>query len=240
MDFDSHTKSLLRTIISAMNKAVSDDYSDFVQEYSSLDTHCGFGHMKGNFINTRVKEYLAQTDAFIHGFKRFTWQGRIIVDKMEKRTFSLSTHANLNSLFNKKGRRTPHFLQSILAIENKKCYNNHEQITLIDTSPFDRKTLENDYCSIMTSNSDEFRNFTHYVIAYSVSHNGLEDVDLILFDSRFTELNRVSLNEFIVPNYGKLTETPVTKPSSTTKSARNLVSVKKGLRLNLAEMEKGE
>lgn len=240
MHFDSKSETLLRNIVFAIGKAVSDDYSDFVRDYSALDTRCGFGHMRINFINTRMKEYVSQTDAFIHNFKRYTWQGRIIIDKESKRTFSITTQTNLNSLIHKKGRRTPHFLQSILAIENKNVENPYEQLALIDTSPFEHKVLEDDYYSIMASDADEYKDFTHYVIAYLVSNNGLVDVDLILLDSRYVEIEMESLNEFITLDYGKLTETIVAKSASDTKSTRSLVSLKKGISLNLIEADKAE
>lgn len=240
MDFGSNTEKLLRYIVYAIYTATSEDYSNFVQEYSSLDTHCGFGLMRANFINNRLKEYIIKTNATIHGFKRYSWQGRIIIDRDNKQTFSVSTHANLKAVFCKKGRQIPHYLQSVLAVQNKKCYNPHEQLTLMDTCPFDYKTLENDYRDIMFSDADEFKKFTHYVIAYTISSSGLLDVDLILFDSHFDEIKRTSLNSFIAPDYGKLTDTPAAKSVPTTKSTRNLVALKSGIKLNLVEMDKDE
>ena len=240
MDFDSNTEKLLRYIVYAIYIATSDDYSNFVQEYSSLDTHSGFGLMRANFINERLKDYIAKTSAMIHGFKRYSWQGRIVVDRENKQTFSVSTHANLKAVFSKKGRQIPHYLQSVLAVQNQKCYNPHEQLTLIDTCPFEYKTLENDYHDIMFSNTDEFKKYTHYVVAYTISSSGLLNVDLILFDSHFDEIERTTLNRFITPDYGKLTDMPVAKSASTTKSARNLVALKSGIKLNLVEMDKDE
>lgn len=240
MDFDFYDEKLLRYIVSAIYTATSDDYSNFVEEYSSLDTHCGFGLMRANFINTRLKEYIAKTNATIHGFKRYSWQGRIIIDREKKQTFSVSTHANLKAVFNKKGRRVPHYLQSVLAVQNQNCFNPHEQLTLMDTRPFDYKTFENDYHDIMFSDADKFKKFTHYVVAYTVSPGGLLDVDLILFDSHFDEIKRVSLNSFIAPDYGKLTDSSITQSTSTTKSARNLIALKSGIKLNLVKMDKDE
>lgn len=240
MSFDPHTEGLLRYIVSAIHTAISDDYSNFLQEYSALDTHIGFGLMKSNFINDRLKMYVAKTNASIHQFKRYSWQGRIIVDRHSKHTFSVSTHSNLKTVFNKKGREKPHYLQSVLVVENRKCYNPHEQLTLMDTCPFDQKMIESDYYSIMSLYAEEFREFTHYVVAYSISSNGFLDVDLILFDSHFDEIERISLNDFITPDYGELTERPKVKSTSTTKSTRNLVSLKKGIDLSLVEQEKDE
>ncbi len=240
MTFDPHVEEVLRYIVSVICVATSDDYSDFVQEYSYLDTHVGFGHMKANFINSRLKEFVTKTEATIHGFRRYSWQGRIIIDRVSKCTFSISTHSNLNSVFNKKGRQKPHYLQSFFAVENQKCYNPHEQLTLIDTRPFDYKTFENDYRNIMDSEADETMNFTHYVVAYTVLPSGMLDVDLLLFDSHFAEIERTSLDRFISPDYGKLTETSATKPTSAVKSTRNLVSLKRGIKLDLAKMDEAE
>lgn len=240
MNFDSETLELLRFIVGAIYKASVDDYSDFVQDYSYLETRNGFGLMKGNFINNRLGELINKTNATIHSFKRYSWQGRIVIDRNNKHTFSVSTQANLNTVFGKKGRHTPHYLQTVLVVQNQKCHNPHEQLTLMDTSRFDNKTYENDYRDIMLSDADEFKEFTHYVIAYSISKDEIFDVELILFDSHFDEIERTSLNNLIPFDYGELTDTPAAKSTSTTKSARNLVALKSGIKLNLIEMDKDE
>lgn len=240
MNFDSNTEKLLRYIVAAIHEATSNDYSNFAQEYSYLDTHSGFSFMRINFINERMKEFVAKTEATIHGFKRYSWQGRIVIDRVGKQTFSVSTHANLKTVFGKKGRQTPHYLQSVLAVQNQKCKDPYEQLTLMDTRPFDYKTFEDDYNEIMFTSADELKAFTHYVVAYTVSSNGLLDIDLILFDSNFNKIDENSLNGFIMPDYGKLTETPDTKSAPAAKSARNLIALKSGLKLQLVEMDKDE
>lgn len=146
----------------------------------------------------------------------------------------------MKTVFGKKGRQTPHYLQSILAVQNQKCKDPYEQLTLMDTRPFDYKTFEDDYNEIMFTSADGLKEFTHYIVAYTVSSNGLLDINLILFDSNFNKIGERSLNSFITPDYGKLTETPDIKSASAAKSARNLVALKSGLKLQLVEMDKDE
>lgn len=240
MSIDSKTWKLLSYIVNAIYKAAVDDYSDFAQDYSYLETHNSFGLMKANFINNRLGECVDKANASMHSFKRYSWRGRIIVDRKAKQTFSVFTHANLKTVFGKKSRRTPHYLQTVLVMQNEKCYNPHQQLTFMDTSPFDHKTFENDYRDIMLSNANEFKEYTHYVIAYTISKDELFNAELILFDSHFDVIEITSLNSLLAPDYGKLTDTSVVTSISKEKSARNLVALKHGIKLNLVEMDKDE
>lgn len=87
MNLGSNTEKLLRHIVAAIYEATSNDYSNFAQEYSYLDTHSGFSFMRINFINDRLKKFVEKTESTIHGFKRYSWQGRIVIDREDKQTF---------------------------------------------------------------------------------------------------------------------------------------------------------
>ena len=230
---------LERMLVWAINKAVADDIPLIFSEHP-LDTHNFLGHFRGDCINTNLRLGINAENITILPFQRSGYAGRLVIDHVNKVTYSITTEQNLRSIPRKKGRRTPHFLQTLLGIENAAYESECKQLTFMPMNLFDEKTFQEDFESIIASLFTPDEGYVHYIIAYTLGKSGLLDVQLLFLDRDFDVIDSESLNEFIAPDYAELTasqdtfDTSVMDPKPNT---RALVGLKPGLRPALYDEE---
>lgn len=232
--------NLLRRIVHSVNKAVNDDIPRYLREHYK-ETNNAVIHLRGDYINDNLRKYVILDGIELIPFKRSNWQGRILVDRNNKTTYSITTQNTLNRIPKKKDRTRPHFLQSILAVENRECKCQYIQQTLFPIESFDDETLESDYNEIFSTLVNPNEGYIHYVISYEAKNNELLDIKLEVLDRNFNVVHEKSLNEFIEPDYAILTEPNVAtseNSNSSAESMRSILGIKKGIIPNLKETEK--
>lgn len=238
IDFD---ENVVRRIVRAVAKAVTDDIPKYLYEHSK-ETNNAIGHLRGDYINENLKAFALSEGIELLKFKRMSWQGRMLVDTKNKVSYSITTQNTLSGIPKKKGRKKPHFLHSVLAIENKGYKPQSEQLTLFNMDEFTDEILERDYSEIVSGLINPNEGYKHYVISYQAQHDEIIDIKLEFLDKNFNIIEQVSLNEYLDLDFSKLTnvETFVeTRPTpSSSEKVRGLVSVKPGLRPTLTELEK--
>lgn len=233
-------EKLLRRMVHSINKAVSYDIPKYLREHHK-ETNNAVIHLRGDYINDNLRNYAITDEIKLISFKRSSWQGRILVDEKNKITYSITTKNNLKCIPRKKDRQKPHFLQSILAIENSNCEAQYVQQTLFPIETFDNEILENDYNDIFSNLINPSEGYIHYVISYDSKNSELLDVKLEVLDRSFNVVYEKSLNGFIEPDYANLTEPNVAASenlNSSNESMRSILGIKKGIRPNLKETEK--
>lgn len=233
MSMIRRNEKLERMLVWAINKAVSDDIPQLFSEYS-LDTHNFLGHFRGDCINTNIRLGATTDDIVILPFRRSGYAGRLVIDRVNKTSYSVTTEQNLHSIPRKKGRRTPHFLQTLLGIENATYESECKQLTLMPMNLFDEKTLQEDFESIISNLFTPDEGYVHYIIAYTPGKLGLMDVQLLFLDKDFDVIDTHSLNGFIAPDYAELT-TPQNIPNTAidttaATNVRSIIGLKPGLR----------
>ena len=232
-------KNRERMLVWAINKAVADDIPLMLSEHP-LDTHNFLGHFRGDCINTNIRLGINVENITILPFQRSGYAGRLVIDHTNKVTYSITTEQNLRSIPRKKRRRTPHFLQTLLGIENVAYESEYKQLTLIPMNLFDEQTLQEDFKSIIASLFTPDEGYVHYIIAYTSGKSGLLDVQLLFLDRDFDVIDSESLNDFIIPDYAELTAsqdtfgTPTMTPEP---NVRALIGLKRGLRPVLHDAE---
>ena len=232
-------ENLERMLVWAINKAVADDIPLIFSEHP-LDTHNFLGHFRGDCINTNLRLIINAENITMLPFQRSGYAGRLVIDHTNKVTYSITTEQNLRSIPRKKGRRTPHFLQTLLGIENVGYESGCKQLTLMPMNLFDEKTLQEDFESIIASLFSPDEGYIHYIIAYTSGKSGLLDVQLLFLDRDFDVIDSASLNDFIVPDYAELTasqDTFYTSAMAPEPNVRALIGLKPGLRPALYDEE---
>lgn len=232
-------ETLLNKIVHSINQAVSIDCPRYLHEHHK-ETNNAIIHLRGDYINENLRKYAVYDGVELIPFSRSFWQGRILVDRINKNTYSITTPNTLSRIPKKKDRTRPHFLQSILAVENKGLECQYTQPSFFSLEMFDDETLESDYNNIFSTLINPNEGYLHYVISYVTKHYELLDIKLEVLDTNFNVVYEKSLNEYIKPDYAKLTETNIDNDepvNSSSQNARSILSIKPGIRPHLKEIE---
>ena len=190
--------------------------------------------------NDNLRKLVVGGDIELVSFKRYVWQGRLIVDRSEKITYTITTQKTLHAVPRKR-RNKPHFLQTLLYMENGGYESPVKQRTLMDFFPFEEENLENDYNSIVAGLVDPAEGYRHYVIAYDAEGSELKDVQVEFLDKDLNTIATASLNEYIKPDFSRLTDVEHVDEvleDETDGESKGLVAIKSGLRPKLREVQK--
>ena len=248
---DNKSESILdnqmlhRKIVYAINKAISEDVPQNIRD-NRLETNNRNIFAASDFINDNLRQHVAKDDVELISFKRYAWEGRIIVDRANKVTYTISTHQNLKSVVSK-NRSNPHYLMTLLYAENGDCEGSPKQMTLGDLYPeckattFDSDILEEDYDRIMQGSISRTDGYRHYIVAYTAEHHAILEIELLLLDKDFAEVDKLDLIEYVTPDFASLTETQYEESESaetTEEEARpSLLKLKPGVKPALRAME---
>ena len=110
-DFD------LRRIVQAIEKAIGEDVPRQLKE-NHLETNNYVALMRGDFINDNLRNYALEEGVELLPFQRFGWKGRLIVDRRNRITLSVTTQNNLRAI-PRKQRSRPHYTMSLLKMQNR-------------------------------------------------------------------------------------------------------------------------
>ena len=202
---------LNRRIVYAVNKAISDDAPQMLRE-NRLETNNRYIFAAGDYINENLRKHVVKDEIELISFNRYAWEGRILVDRVNKVTYTISTHQTLRNVI-RKNRNRPHYLQSILYAENGDCQGTPKQISLGEFFPgmvptrFDDEVLNQDFEKIVQGSIDKTDGYKHYIIVYTAERREITEIEILLLDKDFAEVDRVSLMEYVNPDFASLTET---------------------------------
>ena len=141
----------------------------------------------------------------------------------------------------KKQRNKPHYLHTLLYKENGEYEGEGKQLTLMDMYPFEIEDLERDYETIVNGRISPEDGYVHYVIAYESQNSELIDIQLEFLDKDFNTITTASLNEYIKPDFARLTDVELVDEGfddNIEAEEEGLVSIKPGLRPKLKKGQK--
>lgn len=230
-----------RRIVDCINIALNDDLPRYLKEFHP-DTTNGIPHQIGDWINTNLKKYLVGNSIHVLEFKRYSWKGKVIIDEENKVTYTITRSKRIEQLRNEK-RDKPHYLQSIVGVLNAEFIATFKQMTLegIEIEKFEQDVLEKDCESIFNGSINKENDFVHYVIAYETEHNEIIDIKVCLLDKDFDIVDELSLNDYIKPDFAKLTSSSEGEPNPINETVlpnEGLISLKSKSILKLKEAEK--
>lgn len=225
----------MRRIVRAIDKAITEDIPQYLREHHK-ETNNAIIQLRGDFINDNLRNMVIGGDIELVPFKRYIWQGRMIVDKKEKISYTITTQSTLHAI-PKMQRNKPHFLQSILFVENGGYEAPVKQMSFIDLFPFEAEDLKDDYDSIVEGLIDPSEGYRHYVITYSADNNMIKEIQIIFLDKDFNTIAESSLNEYIKMDFVHLTEVMLndSKGDQDDSETKDLLTIKSGLRPKLRD-----
>ena len=231
--------ALLNAIVRSIDKAVSEDVPAQLRSMP-LETNNSIAFIRGDFINQNLRAFANEEGGLLHAFRRFGWSGRILISRESKLTISITTQTNL-SLIPRRTRSRPHFMQSMLHGMNGDLHGRYEQYRLYDTDPFEPEDYAKDFEDIINGAFDPEEGYRHCVIAYRAYGGELLDVKLVVLDPQFNTVIEESLNEYMKPDFARLTDPAPAEAASREEhnaATHRLTSLKPGVKPALREGEK--
>ncbi len=222
-------EDFLRKVVYAVEKAIRDDIPHYLRE-NHYETNNALPHLRGDYINENLRRHVVGNGIELVPFKRYSWAGRIIIDRVNHLTYTITTFNTLVNIPKKKGRIKPHFLQSILYAENASCEAKIKQTKFdFGITQFESDELEQDYANISQGLININENYRHYVIAYQSEGNEINEIILRLLDKDFDTVDEASLMEYIKPDFARLTDMEFVEEEvemSKEPDSENLVNIK--------------
>ena len=231
--------SLLNAIVRSIDKAVSEDVPAQLRAMP-LETNNYIAFIRGDFINQNLRALAIEEGSLLHAFHRFGWSGRILISQESKLTISITTQNNL-SIIPRRTRQRPHFMQSMLHGMNGDLHGRYEQYQLFDIDPFEPEDYAKDFEDIINGAFDLEEGYRHCVIAYRAQNSELLDVKLVVLDPQFNTVIEESLNEYMKPDFARLTDPAPAEEASREEhnaATHRLTSLKPGVKPALREGEK--
>ena len=236
---------LIREVVYSINAAVTIDVPQELRE-NRLETNNRIRFSYGDHINENLRNHAVDGEKVeLISFNRYAWDGRILADHENRITYTICTELTLKAVARKHG-TNPHYLKSILFVENSEYEGVPKQMSLADLYPdfvpFSQEELEEDYDKIMQGQINKLDGYTHYVIVYKVERSSISSIRLVLLDKDVAEVESVSLMEFIEPDFGALTQPDfnagtVAAEEEQPEEKSSLVKVRPGLKPALRAME---
>lgn len=202
-------ENLIRRAVYAINKAVSEDVPQELRQ-NRLETNNRCKFAAGDHINDNLRHHVVDENIDLIPFKRFVWEGRILVDHTNKITYTIASFATLAAAPKKHGNK-PYYLQSILFAENGDCEGFPKQMTLagfaesMGFEPFTTEEFTNDFNTIMQGAVNETDGYRHYILGYTAMRSEITEIRLLYLDKDFAEVDSRDLMDYVTPDFASLT-----------------------------------
>lgn len=235
MKFDIESmEPILRLIVKAVEKGVGEDIREYLASTDKA-TNNAVPLMRADNINTNLRDGVASDDVVeLKYFKRSAWTGCLLIDRENQVTYTICTEQTLDGIPKKPNRRIPHYLQTILYIQNGDIEPRYKQQSLFEMFPdiiqFSDEDYQEDYKSIMgdeLSFGDEYR---HLVVVYETEYLAITSIALKMLDKDFHTAQEYSLESLLRPDFSELTAVTEKDSKEEKKDSHSLVSVKAGLK----------
>ena len=226
-----NTKTIMVKIGKSIEKGVGEDIRTYLANSENV-TNNAIAFLRGDYINTNIRNMVESDTVEIKLFKRRSWTGCLVLDRLDKFSYSVCAKKTLERIPKNMTRRSPHYLQTILNTENKGEEATGRQMSLADFgfsvgSQFTEEEYEEDFLAIMEEALSLADDYRHWVIVYEAEHNSLVGLSAVLLDGEFGVVKELSLMEMMKPDFGSLTSAETKEEKK--KDAHSLVSVKPGL-----------
>lgn len=227
----------LRLIVKALAKAIGPDTRNFIAE-NDMDTYNSIILLRGDRINTNLRDMVVSNMVELKHFKRFVWTGSLLIDRKHKISITICARPTLVRNKKVKGRKNPYYLQSMCHVLNGDLQAKCKQITIgdilqnSDIEPlFADEVYEADFESIVDAAISLGEGYRHCLIAYEADGFELKSAALMILDKDLDVVHDISIMDLLQPDFGNLTA-PVTKAEETPqkKDAHSLVKVREDLK----------
>jgi len=228
-------------IVKAVEKGCGEDIREYLMS-SDKATNNAIRLMRSDNINTNLRDSVASETVELRHFHRSAWEGCLLIDRENKVTYTICTKQTLESIPKKQDRKIPHYLQTILHIQNADVEAPYTQMDLSEFMPelytqFTDEEYRKDYENIMDEDLSFDDDYLHLVIVYEAAHLEITSIAMRVLDKDFQTAKEYPLTQLLQPDFADLTrETAEPKKQD----AHSLVSVKPKLKKAAGEAPQQE
>lgn len=216
----------LKLIVKAIQKGVGEDVREY-KNTTNKATDNAVPFMRADNINTNLRDSVASDSLELKSFKRCSWTGCLLIDRLNKRTITICSKQTLERIPRKTDRRIPHYLQTILHIQNSDVEYVSEQPDLFyypSENQFSEEEYRLDYAEIMEDEIAFGDGYVHWVVVYEATHYTVNSIAMKKLDQYFRTAQEIKLENLLSPDFRDLTME--SSHSDQPKDAHALVSVK--------------
>ncbi|MDO5015417.1 MAG: DUF5986 family protein [Eubacteriales bacterium] len=200
---------IVKAIVKAIKKGCDEDTHVYLSTTNNA-TNNALKFMRADFINTNLRDSVASEVVELKYFKRRSWVGCLLIDRENKVTFTICSKSTLDSIPKKTDRKSPHFLQTLLHVQNSKVEVKNKQLSFFDVTPnlkteFSDEDYKEDYVKIMGEDLIPEDEYLHLVIAYETSYFGIKSISMLVLDKDFQIATEYPLTRFLHPDFAELT-----------------------------------
>lgn len=201
------SRDLKYKIVSCIRSALEDDLDNF-KTSSNLVTNNGVPFLKGDYINTRLQNELADENIEVIPFKRYGWESRIVVDHINKVAYNVISKSRVQQLMKDAASSTvPHYSMLFAYTLNSDLKAPEKQTSMFDNYPFSDETMTEGYNKLLGGQLQPTAGYNYCVIVYEISDGQLNTCEALILDKDLDLVEKISLADFIKPDYASLTPT---------------------------------
>ena len=221
----SNMDKLFEKITAAVVKGVGPDIRDYLADNPD-ETHNALKMVRVDKINTNLRNFVASDTVELKNFRRYAWEGRILIDREHKVTISICTKQTFDAIPRKKDRTSPHYQMTIANIENADVEPIYEQMTLFSgMTQFSNDVYADGFKTNMGEDVLAGDGYKHLVVVYETSGSDVTYIAAKLVDRNLATAKEYSLDRFLKPDFGDLTA-EYNDEETTQNDVRSLVTVK--------------
>jgi len=227
-------RPLMEGVVWAIHKGIDEDVRDYLSKHRK-ETNNAILLMRGDNINENLRNFVVSDSVELKHFRRYAWDGCLLIDRKNKVTITICTKQTLERIPKQKNRSVPHYLQSILFVQNGDLEAPVKQMHLSDFvdigSSFTADEYEDDYKSIMEDEINFDDGYRHCVVIYETLNYEIKSIAMRFLDRDFNTVVEESLMDLLKPNFANLTSDAIDAPDIVEEDdVHKLVSLKPGLK----------
>ncbi len=195
---------LFQKITQAIVKGCGPDFQDSLS-INKDETRNASKFIRGDKINTNLRNYVTSDTVELWPFMRSSWEGRLLIDRVHKITITICTKRTFMNI-KRSNHERPHYLMSLVHVENSNVSPQFEPISLFSESEkFSDDDYREDYRKIMGSEVLAEDGYHHLVVVYERSNLDVTFVAAILIDKNLSPVAEYPFDKFLKPDFNDLT-----------------------------------
>lgn len=218
--------SIRYKIIACLRGALEEDLGQFKQS-AQLATNNGIPFLKGDYINTRLQNELANENIDVVPFTRYGWESRVVIDHLNKIAYNVISKSRMDQLMKEaKANGVPHYTLLFAYALNNELVAPQKQISIFDNYPFSDEVMTDGYNKLLGGQLQRDVGYRYCVITYQMGTGQLLGCEILMLDKDLDIITKVELAEYITPEYDSLTQHDDTELTHAENQPR--VKLKKG------------